>query len=253
MKRGDFTNLASDYTKYRPSYNASVVELILSAVKNDTVAIKAADVGAGTGIFTKCLLDAGVKEITAVEPNDDMRKAGADFLGESFPFLSGSAEQTGLQASAFDLVTMASSFHWPQTDQALKEFDRILSPDGVFCALWNPRLTERSTVENKVQKLLEDKYGVASRVSSGLSGITSELRDILGGSGFFRSVVYLDAIDVVQRTSEEYIGAWRSVNDVQAQLGQSGFASFLTDVEEIVSKHSYVEVHYLTRAWIARK
>ena len=66
-------------------------------------------------------------------------------------------------------------------------------------------------------------------------------------------MTYVDAIDVVKRSHEEYIGAWRSVNDIQAQLGKEKFSQFLCDVEEIINKRSYVEVHYLTRAWIAQK
>ena len=49
------------------------------------------------------------------------------------------------------------------------------------------------------------------------------------------------------------MGAWRSVNDIQAQLGKEKFSQFLSDVEEIINKRSYVEVHYLTRAWVAQK
>ena len=100
---------------------------------------------------------------------------------------------------------------------------------------------------------MTEKYNVVSRVSSGLSGITSELREILTKCGIFRSVTYVDAVDVVQRSHGEYIGAWRSVNDVQAQLGKDKFAKFIKDVEKIITKRSHVEVHYLTRAWIARK
>ena len=253
MKRGDFTNLANDYTKYRPSYNSSVVRTILNSVGKEFHSIKAADVGAGTGIFTKCLLDAGLKNLVAVEPNDDMRERGIEFLGKNLEFLGGSAEKTGLESDSFDLITMASSFHWPDTQLALKEFDRSLSDKGVFCALWNPRLTEKSDSENEIQELLTTKFKVASRVSSGLSGITKELREILTSSGIINSVMYGDAVDVVNRTHEEYIGAWRSVNDVQAQLGKEKFEEFIGDVEKIITKREFVEVHYLTRAWIASK
>ena len=148
---------------------------------------------------------------------------------------------------------MASSFHWPNTYKALLEFNRILNDNGVFAALWNPRLTERSESETEVQNLLFKKYQVASRVSSGLSGITNNLTEILSKSKFFRTITYLDAIDVIKRSHEEYMGAWRSVNDIQAQLGKEKFSDFLNDVEAIINKRSYVEVHYLTRAWIAHK
>lgn len=253
MNKGDFTKLANDYMKYRPSYNKQVFKLILSATGKDGSIVRAADVGAGTGISTKCLIDAGVRDVTAIEPNDAMRRSGTKFIGEKCNFLQGSAEQTGLSSNSFDLITMASSFHWTKTSDALREFDRILGSRGVFAAVWNPRLTEQSVSETEVQKLVINKYGIYSRVSSGLSGITLKLRDNLTESGIFRSVVYVDAVDVIKRTHEEYIGAWRSVNDIQAQLGQEKFAEFIKDVEDIISKRSHVEVHYLTRAWIALK
>jgi len=253
MKRGDFTNLANDYTKYRPSYNSSVVRTILNSVGKEFHSIKAADVGAGTGIFTKCLLDAGLQNVVAVEPNDEMRERGIEFLGKNLEFLAGSAEKTGLESDRFDLITMASSFHWPDTQLALQEFDRALCNKGVFCALWNPRLTEKSDTENEINELLETKFKLTSRVSSGLSGITKELREILESSRIFNSVIYVDAVDVIHRTHEEYVGAWRSVNDVQAQLGKEKFEEFIDDIKKIITKREFVEVHYLTRAWIASK
>ena len=253
MKKGDFTNLADDYSKYRPSYNKNIVNTILNFIAKKNNEIKAADIGAGTGIFTKCLIDAGIKDVTAVEPNNDMLDRGIEYLDGKINFLSGSAEKTGLKSKSFDLISMASSFHWPDTYLALQEFDRILNPKGIFTALWNPRLTHKSISENEVQKLLSKKYKVKSRVSSGLSGITNELRETLSESGIFHSVVYIDAVDVVQRTHQEYIGAWRSVNDIQVQLGKDKFKDFIRDVKGIIYKEPYVEVHYLTRAWVAFK
>ena len=253
MEPGDFTELASDYARYRPSYNQNVVKKILESVRRRPSNIRAADIGAGTGIFTKCLFDAGVTDLVAVEPNYNMRRAGEEFLNKDVKFLRGSAEKTGLESQKFDLVTMASAFHWSKTSDAIREFDRILSPNGVFSAIWNPRLTERSAPESEIQKMLKHKYNIVSRVSSGLSGITEKIEGLLTASGIFDSVIYFDSIDVVQRSHKEYLGAWRSVNDVQSQLGKDKFGEFIKDVEKIIAKTAFVEVHYLTRAWIARK
>ena len=253
MKKGDFSNLANDYTKYRPSYNRKVVDALVQSTLMPSSNITAADVGAGTGIFTHCLLESGVRDLVAVEPNDNMRIAGKSYLGEAVDFINGSGEKTLLESKKYNLVTMASSFHWADTNLALKEFDRILKDDGVFAALWNPRLTERSPSESKIQTLLTEKYSLKSRVSSGLSGITSNLREILSESGVFKSVLYVDAVDVVKRTHQEYLGAWRSVNDIQVELGAEKFSEFLGDLEKIIRNFPNVEVHYLTRAWIASK
>ena len=148
---------------------------------------------------------------------------------------------------------MASSFHWANTVKALAELNRLLTDSGTFAVLWNPRLTEKSKVESAVQSLLTEKYGVKSRMSSGRSGITNNLREILEDCGYFQSIVYLDAVDIVYRSHEEYLGAWRSVNEIQAELGIKKFNEFIEEVKKILADFEQVEVHYLTRAWLAKK
>lgn len=253
MRKGDFSSLAADYVRYRPTYSENLTSMLVKSVSPIAEDIKAADVGAGTGIFSKCLFDQGIRDIVAVEPNKEMREAGIKKFGSLIKFAAGSAENTSLKDLSYDLVSMASSFHWPDTEKALSEFNRILKPCGKFVAIWNPRLTEKSPVEHAVQKTLVDKYGVQSRVSSGLSGITNNLKETLMQSGHFKSVVYLESEDFVQRTREDYIGAWRSVNDVQSQLGEKKFGMFLDDVNNIVSQVASIPVCYLTRAWVGTK
>lgn len=253
MEKGDFSLLAKDYANFRPGYNLEVVKHIIFATGLNPVDICAADIGAGTGIFSNCLSKMGVEKITAVEPNDEMRKMGKRVSARNIKFLKGSAEDTNLPTKSFDLISMASSFHWVDYKLALKEFNKLLNSNGLFTAIWNPRLTERSEVEHQVQTLLSEKYKLSERVSSGRSGVTDKLRSILLDSGFFSSVLYMDAIDIIQRTKEEYIGAWRSVNDIQSQLGKQNFNLLVNDIEKIIDSHEKIEVHYLTRAWVAIK
>ena len=111
MQKGDFSNLASYYTKYRPSYNREVVNKIINTINKKSENIRAVDVGAGTGIFTKCLIEAGIKDVVAVEPNENMRNTGIENLGKKIQFFRGSGENTTLASNKYDLVTMASSFH----------------------------------------------------------------------------------------------------------------------------------------------
>jgi hypothetical protein len=52
---------------------------------------------------------------------------------------------------------------------------------------------------------------------------------------------------------ERYIGAWRSVNDLQVKLGPKRFEDFITYLWEKVGSLPAIETTYLTRAWSARK
>mgnify|MGYP001486633874 CR=1 FL=1 len=86
MQKGDFSNLASDYIKYRPSYNRKVVNKVVNTINKKSENIRAADVGAGTGIFTKCLIEAGIKDVVAVETNKGLRNIGIKYLGKKYNF-----------------------------------------------------------------------------------------------------------------------------------------------------------------------
>jgi SAM-dependent methyltransferase len=99
-----------------------------------------ADVGSGTGILSRLLLESGAR-VVGVEPNAAMRESGQRALaGEArFESVDGSAEATGLPGSSVDTVTVGQAFHWFDAVRARAEFARILR-DGRWVALaWNVR------------------------------------------------------------------------------------------------------------------
>ncbi len=115
-----------------------------------------ADVGAGTGIWSRMVLSKGVKSATAVEPNADMRANGiTDSADTTIRWLAGNAEQTGLADASCDWLTMASSFHWTNFVVATREFHRALRPGGCFTALWNPRLIEVNPLLVEIEAYLD--------------------------------------------------------------------------------------------------
>jgi SAM-dependent methyltransferase len=253
-KLGDFTGLAADYTRYRQGYAPGVVRALLGLLESTPSQCDAADIGAGTGIWSRTLAHAGLRSVVAVEPNDDMRGQGSTH-GENgaIAWHKGSGEATGLAAQSVDLLTMASSFHWVDFDKGTAEFARVLRPGGRFCALWNPRLVEANALTARIEAELDRRLGGTPRVSSGRSGITQTLADRLWGHELFEDVVYLEGRHTAHLSPATYMGAWRSVNDVRAKLGEGGFAAFLAWVEAQIADTPTIEAVYLTRAWAARR
>ena len=254
MKHGDYTGLAGDYAKFRPGYASQVATAILSYVGRDATSIDAADIGAGTGIWTRTLAARGLHSVVAVEPNDDMRGQGIETSsGTGIVWRKGSAEATGLPEDSADLVTMASSLHWADFDNACDEFHRILRPGGVFAALWNPRLIEANPLLVEIEAQLTRLKPDLRRVSSGRSGITERLTDMLSAKPQFTDVLYLEGRHSLRQTPQQYLGAWRSVNDLRVQLGPDLFRQFLEFTEKRISGLTAIETTYLTRAWVARR
>ncbi len=141
--RKRFSDRVANYIRFRPGYPEALLPLLLPASQSRD-AISIADVGSGTGIFTRLLLQQG-DTVYGVEPNANMRQAAEEYLAEYENFISieGDAENTGLADASVDLVTAAQAFHWFNNDASKTEFNRILKPGGRLALIWNQRRLEQ--------------------------------------------------------------------------------------------------------------
>lgn len=249
---GDFTSLASDYACYRPGYAPIIRDIFLGLTGLPTEQIVAADIGAGTGIWSRMLADKGV-QVTAVEPNDAMREHGLCQTGAlPIRWVKGNAEQTTCLDAQYDVVCMASSFHWMDFEKAMEEVSRILKPGGWFLALWNTRYYESNPLLVRIEETLYRMVPELTRVSSGRSVFCEQLMGRLQRHPLCNDVVYLEGRHTEQQTCERYVGIWKSVNDIRVQAGEQRFQEFLTYIEQELQDIHQIDAEYSTRAWIAR-
>lgn len=132
-----FLGRAQVYAAARPTYPAALRAWLAELGLLSTVA----DIGAGTGLFTRLLLEGGA-QVTAVEPNPEMRQQLAASLAEALAsgqlrVQGGTSEATGLADASVKLVTAAQAAHWFDPAPTLQEFRRILRPGGRVLLLWN--------------------------------------------------------------------------------------------------------------------
>ncbi|NBD27977.1 class I SAM-dependent methyltransferase [Paenibacillus glycinis] len=152
-----FSDRVDTYVKYRPSYPKEAIDHLYDAIGFNTASV-IADIGAGTGIFSRLLLERGSRVI-AVEPNNEMRSAAMETLAQEPQFLAvcGSAEETTLTDRSVDYIVCAQSFHWFDRTAARAEFGRILKPEGKAALIWNSRMT-RGTPFREGYDLLLKRY-----------------------------------------------------------------------------------------------
>lgn len=134
-----FSNRVENYVRFRPSYPREIIQLMhgdMNLNENSVVA----DVGSGTGIFSKLLLKTNC-EVYGVEPNAPMRTAGEEYLKNfvNFKSVDGAAENTSLPDESVTHITSAQAFHWFDALKAKQEFARILRPAGYVVLIWNER------------------------------------------------------------------------------------------------------------------
>jgi ubiquinone/menaquinone biosynthesis C-methylase UbiE len=153
-----FSSRAENYARFRPTYPLEVVEVLKNEcglTSNSVIA----DIASGTGIFTRLLLENGIR-VLGVEPNAEMRRAGEEYLANypKFTSVTGTAENTGLPDQSVDLVTAAQAAHWFDREKALREIQRILKQGGYLALLWNDRRLDATAFDREYERMLVN-YG----------------------------------------------------------------------------------------------
>jgi SAM-dependent methyltransferase len=153
-----FSDRVDHYVSYRPGYPVEMLDFLYKEVGFGSAA-SVADIGSGTGIFTKLLLDRG-SAVFAVEPNREMRSAAESMLSdyERYVSVDGSAEETTLEAQSVGAIVSAQAFHWFDIPLAKREFGRILRPGGYTALVWNRRSTDADAFAVEYDALLK-RYG----------------------------------------------------------------------------------------------
>lgn len=151
-----FNQKADAYSFGRPTYAKTFIDWLYSEQGLNRQSI-IADIGSGTGILSKQLLDKG-SIIYAVEPNTDMRINAENKLKsfKNFRSVNGTAEHTTLENNCVDFITVAQAFHWFNVISFKKECYRILKPNGKVFLIWNTR--DSAADVNIQQGLIFKKY-----------------------------------------------------------------------------------------------
>jgi SAM-dependent methyltransferase len=253
---GRFTGLAGLYAQYRPGYPEEAQNRC--GLDGSSLLV---DVGCGTGISSRLFASRGISVI-GIEPNADMRRqAQAAPLcispqrrgeiqrgGVPVPvYQEGRAEGTGLNDGSAHAVLAAQAFHWFDPEAALREFHRILKPDGWVVLLWNERDESDAfmAVYGSVMRTLPEAETFEPHRGRGEALFASPLfRD--GEKRLFSNVQILD--------EEGFLGRSFSVSYAPRESASAErFAARLRDVFGRYQQQDRVVLHYETSVFLARR
>lgn len=129
LRRTAFTTVATEYDLGRPDHPDAIYDAL-----GPLEGLRVADIGAGTGIATRALINRGAR-VVAIDPSTEM-------LGRALarsPRLAAVAADGAdlpLPDHSVDLVTFGQSWHWLDPPRRIHEVHRLLRAGGRWAAWW---------------------------------------------------------------------------------------------------------------------
>jgi SAM-dependent methyltransferase len=243
-----FSNRVENYIKYRPDYPREIINYLTENAGLTTTSV-VADVGCGPGISSKMFLENG-NRVIGVEPNDAMRAAAIEYLGEfpDFTVVDGRSDATTLNDDSIDMVVVGQAFHWFEPEGARVEFARILKPDGAVVLMWNERQLDSTTFLQEYEAFIDQFALDYSRVRHE-NVKTDDL------AAFFKNGYQKAVFPNVQIFNYDGLkGRLLSSSYIPAE-GHPSHEPMLKELETLFAKHNEngkIEVFYDTTVYVSR-
>lgn len=248
----DFGASAHLYEKRAP-YAQRVFSCLQQYVGAAPGVTQVADIGAGTGNFTRLLAAAGLHG-QAVEPDARMRAEAARLLGNhAFTWIDGTAEQTGLPSSSIDWLCVSTSFHLMDAPCALQEFARVLRPAGHLTIVWKLREIGDDPLMNRIEMLIASMAPGLDRLYEQALDTIACLEDSVKANGCFADCLHIDAPHEEVLSRDDYVAIWRSAEEIQSQVGPVRWRDILAAIDDLVPRQSHITALHRTHAWTFRR
>jgi SAM-dependent methyltransferase len=224
-----FNGRAADYSQFRERYDPDILLPRLRAWCGLLPSWLIADIGAGTGMLADVFLANG-NQVLAVEPNAEMRTACmASHAGSRLEVFAASAEATSLPSQSIDLVCAGRAFHWFDVDRSMREFCRILKPDGWFLSVAFGRAEEGTAANIDVREMLRSfsKAGTHD-ASAKYARLTDYLR---------RDRHHEEIEGTMRLSNEEFRGLLRSISTAPLPE-EPRFLEFQHEIDRLYLQHA---------------
>lgn len=245
-----FDAVADEYHQARPTYPAGIYDVLEEELGGLTGA-RVLDIGAGTGIASRQLLDRGATVIALDLAEQMLRHALASSPTPAVVRADGAV--IPLRRSCADLACFAQAWHWFDVASAAPELARVLIPGGVWAAWWSHPRADGEEWFDALQDLFESACPAFSRVHRDTGNRTWEDEPI-AATGLFRPGRKVVVPWIRKVVCDDWLVEFRSASYVNA-LEPEPREELLTGAAAIISArfpHGLVELPSTTHIWVAR-
>ncbi len=227
------------YETVRPAYPGWILDAIIGRVGRQ--GLPTLEIGAGTGAFTRQIIESGLLPLSIVEPDDRFTERLDPLIArepDRISLVSEPFESIALPASSISLAVAATSFHWVDPVQGWKQLDKLLMSDGVVALCWNVFQVMGET--DPFHEATRDLLAGLPASPSGSPGQLPYALDVnrrtedASQVGFNR-VDYLDSKWAIDYSSEQVVALYSGFSNLQS-LGADHRKSVLSELKLIADE-----------------
>lgn len=231
----DFGKTASDYGRHRAGFPEQFFDRILQA-RLVSAQDRALDLGTGTGSVARGLALRGCT-VTGLDPSLSMTDQSRQLDREAnvdIRYVNEKAEQTGLPAQAFDVVTAGQCWHWFDRPRAAAEIQRLLVPGGLLMIAHFDWLPLPGTAVAATEALILEHNPKWAPMAGG-DGLHPQWFADLEQAGYAGIESFTFDLSVPY-THEAWLGRIRASAGVGASLPPDAIARFDADHEALLQR-----------------
>lgn len=242
-----YSEKIENYLRYQPGYPNKLINYLYeeAGLSRESVI---ADIGSGTGVLTRLLLERGSR-VVAIEYNDQMREVANRLLGDEFQrfvSLKATADNTTLSDESVNFIFCTKSIKHLCIEKCRNEFFRIIKPSGAVILLYN-RLNQEDDFIKEYQKLIK-QYQVFNDTLPDSELSEDEIFE------FFSTTPYTH-VSFSNQQILDFEGAkarFLSEGSLPAQW-DNGYQEILTEFQNIFERYNQsrkVSINYTTETYI---
>jgi SAM-dependent methyltransferase len=232
--RADFGKTASDYGRHRAGFPDEFFDR-LRAARILHAGMRALDLGTGTGTIARGLALRGC-DVTGLDRSAPLMEQAAELdrsAGVAVKYVNAAAEETGLPAADFDLVTAGQCWHWFDRPRAAPEARRVLKPCGRLVIAHFDWIPVPGNMVQATEKLIE-KHNPKWKLGGGL-GIYPQWPSDMAVAGFRNIETFSFDLDAIY-THEAWRGRIRASAGVGASLAPEAVAVFDDELRAMLAE-----------------
>lgn len=217
-----FSERSGDYAAHRPTYPRALINYLVSLCENTDAAL---DVGCGNGQLSilladrfKCVVatDASAQQIASAQAHERVEYRVAP------------AENSGLPAHSFDLITVAQAAHWFDLDAFYAEARRVGKPGTVLALVSYGVIQADPDIDGTIQHFYKNVVGPywppeRRHVEEGYRSLRFPFQELTAPP--LAIEVRWNASDLIG-----YADTWSAVRGAEKDLGREPIQQFKRDL-----------------------